>query len=308
MTSSPTPAGSPAARTQPWHGVLVATALPYREDLSVDFDAYGEHVRWLAENGVHGVTPNGSLGEYQVLTPEERARVVQVAVEASPEGFSVMPGVGAYGALESRRWAEQAAEAGAQVVMALPPNAYRADERAVLEHYREISKAGLPVTAYNNPIDTKTDLTPQLLARLHGEGLIVAVKEFSGDVRRAYEIAELAPGLEIMIGTDDVVFEVGLAGATGWVAGYPNAFPQASVRLYEASLAQDLETALPLYRLMHPLLRWDSKTEFVQAIKLSMDIVGRTGGPCRPPRQPLLPEQEKVVREATEAALAAGLS
>jgi 1-pyrroline-4-hydroxy-2-carboxylate deaminase len=111
-----------------------------------------------------------------------------------------------------------------------------------------------------------------------------------------------------MIGTDDVVLEVGLAGAKGWVAGYPNAFPQASVRLYEASIAQDLETALPLYRLMHPLLRWDSKTEFVQAIKLSMDIVGRKGGPCRPPRQPLLPEQEQAVRQATEAALAAGLA
>jgi dihydrodipicolinate synthase/N-acetylneuraminate lyase len=312
MTSQlPPPGSAPASgavRPQPWHGVLVATALPYRQDLSVDFDAYGEHVRWLAENGVHGVTPNGSLGEYQVLAPEERARAVHVAVDASPKGFVVMPGVGAYGALESRRWAEQAAEAGAQVVMALPPNAYRADERAVVEHYREIAKAGLPVTAYNNPIDTKVDLTPRLLGRLYDEGLIVAVKEFSGDVRRAYEIAEYAPGLEIMIGTDDVVLEVGLAGAKGWVAGYPNAFPQASVRLYEASLAQDLETALPLYRLMHPLLRWDSKTEFVQAIKLSMDIVGRHGGHSRPPRQPLLPEQEKVVREATEAALAAGLS
>jgi dihydrodipicolinate synthase/N-acetylneuraminate lyase len=295
------------APAQPWHGVLVATALPFHDDLSVDYDAYAEHVRWLAENGAHGVTPSGSLGEYQVLTPEERAKVVEVAVDAAPEGFVVMPGVGAYGAMESRRWAEQAAEAGAQVVMALPPNSYRADERAVLEHYREINKAGLPVTAYNNPIDTKVDLTPQLLATLHDEGLIVAVKEFSGDVRRAYEISELAPGLDLMIGTDDVVLEVGLAGAKGWVAGYTNAFPKSTVELYEASLAGDLEKALPLYRSLHSLLRWDSKTEFVQAIKLSMDIVGRKGGVCRPPRQPLLPEQEKAVRLATEAALAAGL-
>jgi dihydrodipicolinate synthase/N-acetylneuraminate lyase len=295
------------APAQPWHGVLVATALPFHDDLSVDYDAYAEHVRWLAENGAHGVTPSGSLGEYQVLTPEERAKVVEVAVDAAPEGFVVMPGVGAYGAMESRRWAEQAAEAGAQVVMALPPNSYRADERAVLEHYREINKAGLPVTAYNNPIDTKVDLTPQLLATLHDEGLIVAVKEFSGDVRRAYEISELAPGLDLMIGTDDVVLEVGLAGAKGWVAGYTNAFPKSTVELYEASLAGDLEKALPLYRSLHSLLRWDSKTEFVQAIKLSMDIVGRKGGFCRPPRQPLLPEQEKAVRLATEAALAAGL-
>lgn len=295
------------APAHPWHGVLVATALPFRDDLSVDYDAYAEHVRWLAENGAHGVTPNGSLGEYQVLTPEERAKVVEVAVEAAPEGFVVMSGVGAYGAMEARRWAEQAAEAGASVVMALPPNAYRADERAVIEHYREISKAGLPVTAYNNPIDTKTDLTPQLLATLHNEGLIVAVKEFTGDVRRAYEIAELAPGLDLMIGTDDVVLEVGLAGAKGWVAGYTNAFPQATVELYEASVTGDFDKALPLYRTLHPLLRWDSKSEFVQAIKLSMDIVGRKGGVCRPPRQSLLPEQEKAVRIATEAALAAGL-
>ena len=292
---------------QPWHGVIVAAALPFNDDLSVDFDAYAEHVRWLAENGCHGVAANGSLGEYPTLTPEERRRVVETAVAAAPEGFTVMPGVGAYGALESRRCAEEAAEAGAQVLMALPPNSYRADDRAVLEHFREISKVGLPVSAYNNPIDTKTDLTPRLLAKLYDEGLIVAVKEFSGDVRRAYEITELAPGLELMIGSDDVVLEVGIAGAKGWVAGYTNAFPKATVRLYEASVAGDLDTALPLYRQLHPLLRWDSKTEFVQAIKLSMDMVGRKGGTCRPPRQPLLPEQEAVVRAATEAAVAAGL-
>jgi dihydrodipicolinate synthase/N-acetylneuraminate lyase len=294
--------------SKPWHGVLVATALPYRADLSVDLDRYAEHVSWLAANGCHGVVPNGSLGEYQVLTTEERAAVVRTAVEAAPEGFVVMPGVGAYGALESRRWAEQAAEAGAQVVMALPPNAYRGDERALVEHYREIAKAGLPVTAYNNPLDTKFDMQPALLARLHAEGLIVGVKEFSGDVRRSYEIAELAPELDILVGTDDVTLEVGLAGAVGWVSGYPNAFPRACVELFELATKRDVEAALPLYRQLHPLLRWDSKVEFVQAIKLSMDMVGRFGGPCRPPRQPLLPEQEAVVRKATEAAINAGLA
>lgn len=295
-------------RSQPWHGVLVATALPYHDNLSVDFDAYAEHVRWLADSGADGVACNGSLGEYPVLTPDERATVVEVAIEAAPTGFVVMPGVGAYGALEARRWADQAAEAGAQAVMALPPNSYRADERAVVEHFREVAKTGLPVTAYNNPVDTKTDLTPQLLATLYHEGLIVGVKEFTGDARRSYELAELAPGLDLMIGTDDSVLEVGLAGAKGWVAGYTNAFPKATVELFEASVAGDVPRALPLYRQLHSLLRWDSKTEFVQAIKLSMDIVGRKGGGCRPPRQPLLPEQEQTVRQLTQAAVEAGLA
>ncbi|MGW4642007.1 dihydrodipicolinate synthase family protein [Sphaerisporangium sp. NPDC004334] len=293
-------------REKPWHGVMVATALPLREDLSVDFDGYAVHCRRLVEQGCDGVVPNGSLGEYQTLTPEERARVVETAV-AAIGGDRVMPGVAAYGAAEARRWAEQARDAGCQVVMLLPPNAYRADERAVLAHYREVAKAGLPIVAYNNPYDTKVDLIPSLLAELHAEGLIVGVKEFTGDVRRAYEIAELAPGLEVLIGSDDVVLELALAGATGWVAGYPNALPASCAALYRAAVAGDLATALPLYRTLHPLLRWDARTEFVQAIKLSMDLAGLHGGPCRQPRVPLTAEQDAVVRAATEKALAEGL-
>ncbi|WP_031167117.1 dihydrodipicolinate synthase family protein [Streptosporangium roseum] len=293
-------------RVKPWRGVMVATALPLREDLSVDFDAYAEHCRWLVAGGCDGVVPNGSLGEYQTLTPEERAKVVETAV-AAIGGDRVMPGIAAYGAGEARRWAEQARDAGCRAVMLLPPNAYRADERIVVEHYREVAKAGVPVVAYNNPLDTKVDLTPALLARLHAEGLIVAVKEFTGDVRRAYEIAELAPELDLLVGSDDVLLELALAGAVGWVAGYPNALPESSVALYKAALAGDLTTALPLYRALHPLLRWDSKTVFVQAIKLSMDLAGRKGGPCRPPRLPLVAEEEALVRAATEKALAEGL-
>jgi 4-hydroxy-tetrahydrodipicolinate synthase len=285
--------GSPA-----WHGILVATALPYRHDLSVDLDAYAAHVRWLAANGCQGVVPNGSLGEYQVLSPEERASVVVTAREAAPAGFAVVPGVAAYGALEAARWTAQAAEVGCPAVMLLPPNAYRADEAAVVAHYREVAKVGLPIVAYNNPIDTKVDLTPALLGRLYDEGLIVAVKEFTGDVRRAYEIAERAPGLDLLVGSDDVTLELALAGAKGWIAGIPNALPAACERLWRASVAGDLDTARPLYRALHPLLRWDARTEFVQAIKLAMELAGRPGGPCRPPRGPLSPDQDAAVRAA----------
>ncbi|MEU8270341.1 dihydrodipicolinate synthase family protein [Sphaerisporangium sp. NPDC049002] len=293
-------------REKPWHGVMVATALPLREDLSVDEEGYAAHCRWLVEQGCDGVVPNGSLGEYQTLTPQERARVVETAV-AAVGGDRVMPGVAAYGAAESRRWAEQARDAGCQVVMLLPPNAYRADERAVLAHYREVAKVGLPIVAYNNPYDTKVDLVPSLLAKLHGEGLIAGVKEFTGDVRRAYEIAELAPGLDMLIGSDDVALELAVAGAVGWVSGFTNALPASCVALFRAAVEGDVAGALPLYRTLHPLLRWDAKIEFVQAIKLSMDLAGRYGGPCRHPRVPLTPEHEASVRAATEKALAEGL-
>lgn len=290
-------------RTKPWHGILVAAALPLREDLSVDYDAYAEHVRFLAAGGCHGVVPNGSLGEYQTLTDEERATVVTTAIAAAPADFVVVPGVAAYGALEACRWTEQAAEAGCPAVMLLPPNAYRAGEEAVLAHYRAVAKVGLPIVAYNNPIDTKVDLTPALLARLHGEGLIVGVKEFTGDVRRAYQIAELAPELDVICGSDDVVLELAMAGSPGWIAGIPNALPVECALLWDVATRGDLTAALPLYRRLHPLLRWDSKVEFVQAIKLAMDVAGRYGGPCRPPRGPMTDEQDAAIRLATAYAM-----
>jgi 4-hydroxy-tetrahydrodipicolinate synthase len=291
----------------PWHGVVVATALPLREDRSPDYDRYAEHVRWLLANGCDGVCPNGSLGEYQTLTDEERATVVRTAVEAAGPD-RVLPGVSAYGSIEAVRWAEQAAEAGCEAVMSLPPNTYRADDAAVVDHFRAVAGAGLPVVAYNNPYDTKVDLTPELLATLHGEGLIRAVKEFSGDVRRGYRIAELAPELELLIGADDVLLELAVSGAVGWIAGFPNALPAACVALYRAAVAGDLATAVPAYRLLHPLLRWDSRTEFVQAIKLSMDVAGRYGGPCRPPRTPLPADVAGQIRADTEKVLAEGLA
>ncbi|MGW4749383.1 dihydrodipicolinate synthase family protein [Streptomyces sp. NPDC004290] len=298
----------PAPRAQPWHGIMVATALPFREDGTVDHDAYARHVARLVAEGCDGVVPNGSLGEYQTLTDQERAQVVRTAVDAAGDGARVMPGVSAYGSGEARRWAEQAAEAGAGSVLLLPPNAYRADERSVRAHYAEVARAGLPVVAYNNPFDTKVDLTPGLLARLYADGSVVAVKEFSGDVRRSYELAELAPELDLLVGADDVLLELAVAGAVGWIAGFPNALPRACATLYRAAVAGDLAAALPLYRSLHPLFRWDSRTEFVQAIKLSMDLAGHTGGATRPPRLPLTPEQEAVVRAATEKALAEGLA
>lgn len=293
----------------PWRGVYVASALPFNDDLSVDFDGYADHVRFLADGGCTGVAPNGSLGEYQTLTPDERGQVVKTAVDAAPDGFGVMAGVGAYGTMETVRWVEQAAEAGAESVLMLPPNTYRASEDAVVNHYREASKVGLPIVAYNNPFDTKVDMSPELLGRMHAEGYINAVKEFTGDCRRPYQIAEVAPDLDILVGTDDVLLEGGIAGAVGWVSGYPNAFPEACMEIYRLVTSgnfTDLNKALPMYRDLHPLFRWDSRFEFIQAIKTSMEMVGLKGGPCRPPRTPLSPENDAIVRKATEHAIAQG--
>ena len=99
--------------------------------------------------------------------------------------------------------------------------------------------------------------------------------------------------------SDGLAKVLALAGAVGWISGYPNAIPHVCNQLYRAATAGDLATALPLYRELHPLLRWDSHTEFVQAIKLSMDLAGLHGGGCRPPRTALASERHEAVKADT---------
>ncbi|MFI5894914.1 dihydrodipicolinate synthase family protein [Actinoplanes sp. NPDC051513] len=291
-------------------GVIVATALPYREDpsapagLAVDYDRYAEHCDWLISNGCHGVGPNGSLGEYSSLTDEERRRVVQVAVEAVGGRGLVVAGVHGPGWHQGRRWAELAAEDGANGVLALPPTMYRASDSQVIEHYTRIAEAGLPMMIYNNPYDTKVDLVPSLVAEIARIPQVVAVKEFSGDVRRLFEIREKCD-IDVIAGADDVLFELMVDGAVGWFAGFPNVFPAESVRIYDLMLAGQVTEARALYERLVALFRWDSRTEFVQAIKLSMDLVGRYGGPCRPPRGALAPEHRAQIEAETKRAVEA---
>ncbi|WP_086819255.1 dihydrodipicolinate synthase family protein [Allokutzneria sp. NRRL B-24872] len=274
-------------------GMIVATALPYAEDASApaglrpDLDRYADHCRWLVDNGCRGVGPNGSLGEYSSLTDSERRAVAKTAVEAVGAEGVVVVGVHGVGAHQARHWAEVAAEDGADGVLCLPPTMYRANAGEVLDHFEQVASVGLPVMVYNNPIDTKVDLTPALLAEIAAIDNVVAVKEFSGDVRRVLEIRELAPELAVVAGADDVVLESLLMGATGWFAGFPNVFPAECAELFSLAQQGKLDEARALYEPMVAAFRWDSRVEFVQAIKYGLDFVGRFGGPCRPPRGPL---------------------
>jgi 4-hydroxy-tetrahydrodipicolinate synthase len=209
--------------------------------------------------------------------------VVQVAVEAVGDRGIVVAGVHAPGWHQARHWAELAGEDGAHGVLALPPTMYRASTAQIVDHYERIAEAGLPIMAYNNPIDTKVDLVPAIVAEIAAIDNVVAVKEFSGDVRRAFEISELCD-IDVIAGADD-------------------AFPAQSVEIYDLMTAGRYAEARDLYQRLVALFRWDSRTEFVQAIKLSMELAGRYGGPCRPPRGPLTAEHEQAIRADMQRAV-----
>lgn len=285
-------------------GVYVALATPFDVAGALDLDAFHDHCARLAGAGVAGLVPVGSLGEYEALSEDERAAVVKAAKDSAP-GVEVVPGVSGKSGPEARRWAEHAREAGCTAVMCLPPTSHAPTAEEVVAHFAEVARAGLPIIAYNNPYSTRTDLTPALLARLAAQvEEVVAVKEFSQDVRRVAAIRQAAARLEVICGCDDTLAEAVLMGATAWIAGFANAFPRQSVELFELCRAGRWPEALELYRAFLPVLRWDADPRFVQAVKVAEEEVGWYGGPVRLPRLALPQADQEEVRAAVRRFLA----
>jgi 1-pyrroline-4-hydroxy-2-carboxylate deaminase len=284
-------------------GVYVATATPFRTDGALDLDGLTRNCEGLVEGGVHGLVPCGSLGEYETLTEDERAGVVKATVDAAGGRVEVVPGVSGKSASEARRWAERAAQLGCRAVMCLPPTAHAPTDQEVVAHFAEVARTGVEIIAYNNPFSTRVDLTPGLVARLAELEAVVAVKEFSQDVRRVAAIRQAAPRVQVICGCDDTYVEAALMGATSWIAGFANALPAESVALYHLCRDGRWEEAVAVYLRMLPLLRWDADPRFVQAIKLAMDATGFVGGGVRLPRLPLPRSDAEQVRAEIRAFL-----
>jgi dihydrodipicolinate synthase/N-acetylneuraminate lyase len=291
-------------------GVHVALTTPFTPTGAVDGDAYAAHCAAVLADGITGLVPNGSLGEYESLTADERRANVGTCVEVVRDhGHGlVIVGVSAPDWRTAASHARHAAETGADAVMLLPPTNHAPTVAELVDHFRSVAAEGLPVVAYNNPFSTRTDLTPELLARLADLDGVVAVKEFSGDVRRVSAIIERTPELTVLCGSDDLALESALMGAEGWIGGFTGVLPAATVRIWELGRAGDVAAALPTYRALLPLLRWDATPRFVEAIKHAIDLLGGTaGGPPRPPRR-VLEEDDRALVAAQLAAARTALA
>ncbi|MED1822630.1 dihydrodipicolinate synthase family protein [Brevibacillus agri] len=287
-----------------FEGVYVAIVTPFTHDYEVDYKRLTELCDWLIQEGVNGLVPSGSLGEYATMTGEERAKVIHTVIAAAKGRVPVVVGSAAPSTRQAVEWVQFSKDAGAEGVMALPPINYKPLENEVFAHYEALNTVGLPIIAYNNPHDYKIDLTPDILVRLAKLENIVAVKEFSGDVRRMQDILAQTD-LEVMVGVDDLVMEGGLIGATGWIAGVPNALPKEGVELFRLARAGKLAEAQALYRRLLPLFHYDASPQLVQSIKYMMELAGFPVGPTRPPRLPLADDYYAGIKKAFDYAVGA---
>jgi 4-hydroxy-tetrahydrodipicolinate synthase len=280
-----------------WKGVFPAVTSQLKKDHSLDLDATARHVEALIDSGVSGLIMCGSLGENQTLEPEEKRRVIEMAVRTSNSRVPVLSGVAENSTPAACRYVRDCEELGADGVMLMPAMIYEGDPAETMSHFRTVAKAsGLPIMIYNNPISYANDITPEMFAKLADVKNFVALKESSGNVRRITDLHNVVGDrYAIFTGVDDLVLESAILGIDGWVAGTGIAFPRENQHLWELMQRGDWDKAREIYRWFTPLLHLDTHVKFVQYIKLAVQECGLGAEWVRPPRLPLTGQERKQV-------------
>ena len=280
-----------------WQGVFPAVTTQLKKDQALDLDATARHLDALLESGVTGLIMLGSLGENQSLAPEEKRRVMEMAVKHAGGRVPVLSGVAESSTAAACRYVRDCERLGADGFMLMPPMVYKGDPRETMAYFRAVASAtGLPIMIYNNPISYGNDITPEMFADLARVKNFVALKESSGNTRRITDLHNIVGDrYALFVGVDDLVLEASVLGIDGWVAGVGLAFPRENQHLWELMRRGEWEKARDIYRWFTPLLHLDTHPKFVQYIKLALQETGLGAEWVRPPRLPLAGSERKEI-------------
>lgn len=287
-----------------WHGVFPAVTTEFHNDESLDLPATAKHIDSLIRSGVHGMIVLGTVGENCSLDPAEKLAVIRTAKEAIAGRVPLLTGVAENTTAGACKFAVEAKKAGVDGLMVLPAMVYKADGAEAMAHFRAVAKAtDLPIMIYNNPIAYAVDITPEMFLELADEPNFVAIKESSENVRRITDIYNVCGNRYILFGgVDDLALESAMLGATGWVSGLVNAFPEENRLLWDLAKAGKYEEAVKVYRWYTPLLHLDTLPKLVQYIKMCNAECGLGSEKTRAPRLPITgAEREhvlKIIRDA----------
>jgi 4-hydroxy-tetrahydrodipicolinate synthase len=273
---------------EPFHGTYTVLVTPFTADGSeVDHAALARLVEFQIAEGIDGLIPLGSTGEFLSVSREERDAITETVIRAAAGRVPVLIGTGVEDTREAVALSRAAEKRGAAGVMVIPPYYSVPTEDELYVHYRTIADSiGIPVMVYNNPATANVDLTPPLLARLSTIEGCRYVKESTMDPTRVRDIIALC-GDRMAVFAGVLGFESAWLGAVGWVAVCSNVAPRLSADMFRAAAAGDRDVALPLYRRLAPLLPWVGGPRYVSGTKAAFGLLGMDMGPPRPPRLPL---------------------
>ncbi len=267
-----------------FRGCMPALMTPCFPDRSVNYNALVRKGKELIAAGMRAVVYCGSMGDWPLLTDQQRQEGVRRLVEA---GVPVVVGTGAQNTRLAAEHAAHAREAGAAGLMVIPRVLSRGgSSSAQREHFSTVLKAAgdLPAVIYNSPyygFQTKADLFAQL-RRDHSN--LVGFKEFGGAESLSYAaefITSGDPDLALMVGVDTQVYHGFVrCGAVGAITGVGNALPAQVLRLVslcQSAAAGDAEArkqAQELEEALRVLSTFDEGPDLVLYYKYLMVLEG----------------------------------
>jgi 4-hydroxy-tetrahydrodipicolinate synthase len=241
-------------------------------------------VDWHVEQGTDCLAPVGTTGESPTLDHEEHERVIACVVEKAAGRIRVMAGTGSNSTREAVRLTRFAKRAGADGALMVGPYYNKPTQEGYYRHFSAVAEAvGLPVVLYNIPGRTGSSILPETMARLAEHPNIVAVKEATGQMDQASQIASLCD-LTILSGDDSLTLPLMSIGGRGVVSVVGNIVPRDMKALVTSFEKGNFAEALEWHRKLFPLCRdmLGAATNPIP-IKTAMKLLGRDTGELRLP-------------------------
>ena len=288
-----------------WEGVMPAITTQFSKNYQLDINAYKTNLGAQLSAGVHGIILGGTLGEASTITTAERSLLLKTTIEQVEDKIPVIMNIAEQATADAVHLAQQAEEEGASGLMLLPPMRYKATDFETITYFSSVSEStSLPIMIYNNPIDYKIEVTLEMFEQLSKYKNINAVKESTRDTTNITRmINRFGDRFKILCGVDTIAIECLMMGATGWVAGLVDAFPEETVAIYTYCKLGQWEKARKVFRWFLPLLELDISPQLVQNIKLCEVATGLGTGYVRPPRLSLTGKANEAVENIIKKAL-----
>src|SRR5438309_10682188 len=278
-------------------GVTVALVTPFRNG-EIDFDELNGLVDWHVQQGTDCLSPVGTTGESPTLDHDEHERVIAAVIERATKRIKVLPGTGSNSTREAIRLTRFAHRAGADGALMVGPYYNKPTQEGYYRHFAAIAEAvDLPIVLYNIPGRTGSNILPETIGRLATIPTIVAIKEATGLMDQASQIAALCD-LTILSGDDSLTLPLMSIGGRGVVSVVGNIVPRDLKALVAAFDAGKIDEAQRWHRKLFPLCRdmLGAATNPIP-IKTAMKLLGRDTGELRLPMCPLDAPGEHRVRQ-----------
>jgi len=278
---------------RPFRGTYTVMVTPFTQSGEIDTAALRNFVRWQIAEGIDGLIPLGSTGEFLSLSDAEHELVAHTVIAEAAGRVPVLIGTGAEDTREVVRRSRRAEQLGADGVMIIPPFYCTPTDDELFYHYKTVSDAiGIPIMVYNNPATANVDLRPPLVARLSEIPNCRYIKESTLEVTRVRDIIRLC-GDRMRVFGGILGFESFIEGAVGWVAVAANVIPGPLARLFDLVADEhNLLDARALYLEYLPLIEFVGGQAYVAGTKALLAHMRMPVGVPRPPRLPLSAEQD----------------